>query len=70
VVTLGTTVAVYGETPTLLQTVRLEMETAENGGQDVDRVVNTLSRGYPFEAPGWYGTHRLVCTPPSLSWPP
>jgi hypothetical protein len=47
VVTLGTTVAVYGETPTLLQTVRLEMETAESGGQEVDRVVNILSGATP-----------------------
>ena len=59
VVTLGTRVAVYGETPSLLQPVRLEVETAENGWQEVDRGVNILTKSYSFEAPGWYGTHRL-----------
>lgn len=74
VVTLGTAVTVSGETPALLQTVRLELLTAENGWQELARTISTVSGGYAFKAPAWYGAHQLrvsasatVLAPPSVS---
>ena len=58
-VALGTKVTVSGLSPQLLQWVVLQVETAENGWQEVARRLNSVSRNYSFTAPGWYGTHRL-----------
>ncbi|MDQ4052117.1 MAG: hypothetical protein M3237_05375 [Actinomycetota bacterium] len=58
-VTLGTRVIVSGTSPVLLQRVVLQVQTAENGWQEVARRFSSGSRSYSFTAPGWYGTHRL-----------
>jgi hypothetical protein len=58
-VTLGQKVTVFGQNPHLLRWVFLEVATAENGWQEVDRHFNTLSLDYSFTAPSWYGTLQL-----------
>ena len=69
-VTLGKPVTVSGKGPGTLRWVVLQMKTAENGWQDVDRAFNGLSGSYSFTAPGWYGTHRLrVFAPAALLAP-
>jgi hypothetical protein len=69
-VILGKAVTVSGKGPGTLRWVVLQMKTAENGWQYVDRAFNGLSGNYSFTAPGWYGTHRLrVYAPAALLAP-
>lgn len=63
-VVLGTEVTVSGTSPHPLRWVVLQMKTADNGWQDVDRQLTGLDAVYELTAPGWHGTHRLRTVAP------